>query len=272
MTWGRHLPAWLWLIAGVVSLCAGVGVALALQDARAQNGDDCPPTETEPPADVAGVGPTPACPTPPEPTTTEAQTQPPPAPLAPPSITTSFIECRGQGVDLDDLPPPVHGELINVGYVSGEVFYTTEDGETFCLNGAVQIPVGSTIDTRNGKVELITEGSIRNAFFFDGLFEVLQDDGVDAATVLKLIGALEHCEGADTDSPGGRQLWGDGEGEHRTQGTLGSASVRGTKWILQDRCNGTTYARVVDGEIELKDEKTGKTITLKAGESRTIGP
>jgi hypothetical protein len=26
----------------------------------------------------------------------------------------------------------------------------------------------------------------------------------------------------------------------------------------------------LDGEIELKNEKTGKTITLKAGESRTI--
>lgn len=256
------------MIAGIAALSMGVLVALVIQDARA-GGDDCPPTETtETDASAAGGG-TPACPSPPEPTTTETE---PPAPLAPPAITTNFIECRGAGIDIDDLPPPVHGQLINVGYVSGEVFYTTVDGETFCLNGAVQIPVGSTIDTRNGKVELVTEGSIRNAFFFDGLFEVLQDDGVDAATVLKLIGALEHCEDASSDSPGGRQLWGDGEGEHRTQGTLGSASVRGTKWLLQDRCNGTTYARVVDGEIELKNEKTGKTVTLKAGESRTISP
>jgi hypothetical protein len=260
------------VVTGVLALCAGVAVALALQDARAQDGDDCT-TTTDTGASAAGGFETPACPSPTEPTVTSAPsgTQPP-AVLPPPSVTTGFIECRGEGVDLDDLPPPVHGELINVGYVSGEVFYTPEEGETFCLKGAVQLRVGATIDTRNGKIELITEGSIRDAFFFDGVFQVLQDQGADAETVLKLIGALEHCDTASHDSPGGRQLWGDGEGEHRTQGTLGSASVRGTKWLLQDRCNGTTYARVVDGTIELTNEKTGKTITLEAGESHTIRP
>jgi hypothetical protein len=261
-------------VAAVGAIGLGVTVAVALQSASAQDG--CPPTTTttSPPVDISGSSPTTTVPCPTEtapPTQTVTTGTTPVIPLAP-----SFADgevCR-QGLDLADLPPPVLGELINVQWISGEPLkITTPDGESFCLTGgAVQISVGSVIDARDSKVQVITEGSTREASFFDGLFEVLQSDEEHAATVLKLIGPLENCDEASADKPGGRQLWGEGEGEHRTDGNLAAATVRGTKWLLQDRCNGTTFAKVVEGIVTLRDLAEKKTVELEAGETYTAGP
>ena len=40
-----------------------------------------------------------------------------------------------------------------------------------------------------------------------------------------------------------RKLWGDGRGRFRTRGRYGAATVRGTKWLTDDRCDGTFVAR-----------------------------
>jgi hypothetical protein len=40
-----------------------------------------------------------------------------------------------------------------------------------------------------------------------------------------------------------RQLWGNAHGKYTTKGRYGSASVSGTIWLTQDRCDGT-FVRV----------------------------
>ena len=45
-----------------------------------------------------------------------------------------------------------------------------------------------------------------------------------------------------------RKLWGDGKGKFRTKGQFSSATVRGTKWVVIDRCDGT-LTRVVRGSV-----------------------
>jgi len=40
-----------------------------------------------------------------------------------------------------------------------------------------------------------------------------------------------------------RALWGDGKGQFRTRGQYASATVRGTRWLTADRCDGT-FTRV----------------------------
>jgi hypothetical protein len=42
--------------------------------------------------------------------------------------------------------------------------------------------------------------------------------------------------------------------------------VRGTKWLTEDRCNGTLF-RVKRGVIAVKDFRTGKTVLVKKGKS-----
>ena len=49
-----------------------------------------------------------------------------------------------------------------------------------------------------------------------------------------------------------RRLWGDGKGRYRTRGRYSAATVRGTKWLTEDRCDGT-LTRVARGEVEVED-------------------
>jgi hypothetical protein len=49
-----------------------------------------------------------------------------------------------------------------------------------------------------------------------------------------------------------RKLWGDGRGRFRTRGRYGAATVRGTKWLTLDRCDGTKV-RVVRGKVSVQD-------------------
>jgi hypothetical protein len=49
-----------------------------------------------------------------------------------------------------------------------------------------------------------------------------------------------------------RRLWGSGRGRFRTRGRYGAATVRGTKWLTLDRCDGTNV-RVVRGKVSVQD-------------------
>ena len=49
-----------------------------------------------------------------------------------------------------------------------------------------------------------------------------------------------------------RRLWGDGHGSFRTAGHYSAATVRGTRWLTEDRCDGT-LTRVVRGTVEVED-------------------
>ena len=61
-----------------------------------------------------------------------------------------------------------------------------------------------------------------------------------------------------------RRLWGDGQGKFRTEGSYSSATVRGTKWLVQDRCT-STLTRVVRGRVSVRDFVKKKTVLVRAG-------
>ena len=61
-----------------------------------------------------------------------------------------------------------------------------------------------------------------------------------------------------------RRLWGRGEGDFRTTGRRSSATVRGTWWLVEDRCDGT-LTRVRQGRVDVRDFRLKKTIRLRAG-------
>ena len=62
------------------------------------------------------------------------------------------------------------------------------------------------------------------------------------------------------------KLWGNGKGKFRTNGKYSSATVRGTIWLVEDRCEGT-FTKVTRGTVQVRDLKRKKTITIKAGHS-----
>jgi hypothetical protein len=61
-------------------------------------------------------------------------------------------------------------------------------------------------------------------------------------------------------------LWGDGKGSFRTTGKHSAATVRGTKWLTQERCDGT-LTRVTRGVVSVFDKTLNKTVTVRAGRS-----
>jgi hypothetical protein len=179
-------------------------------------------------------------------------------------------------------PTPSNGESVAVAPEGGKVLIQrpgqkkpTElrEGET--------IPVGSIVDATKGKVLLTSvnaAGETQSAYFFGGKFVVQQHEG-SGLVILKLRGELNCAGGAARHSTAtasgaksGRKLWGSGHGNFRTEGSSGSATVRGTIWLTEDRCDGSTFFRVRRGVVSVRDFTKEKTISVPAGNTYTAGP
>ena len=63
-----------------------------------------------------------------------------------------------------------------------------------------------------------------------------------------------------------RLLWASGPGMFRTVGRYSAATVRGTKWLTEDFCDGT-LVRVSRGVVVVEDLATHATVTVRAGHS-----
>jgi CSLREA domain-containing protein len=165
-----------------------------------------------------------------------------------------------------DLPPPVAGETVNVSRARGTVKVKLPGSdEFFDLEGGQQVPVGSTFDTVKGRVNLQAAGSQR-AWFYEGVFKLGQGKGRKPLSTLTLAGRLQ-CGGGGKASIAQkrkkRRLWGDGKGKFRTKGKHSAATVVGTRWLVEDRCNGT-LTRVRKGVVRVRAGR--KTIRLRAGQ------
>jgi hypothetical protein len=63
-----------------------------------------------------------------------------------------------------------------------------------------------------------------------------------------------------------RHLWGNGSGAFRTVGRFSSATIRGTRWLTDDKCNGT-LTRVAQGSVMVRDFVRKKNVVVRAGKS-----
>ncbi len=196
------------------------------------------------------------------------------------TITADDIAQAPQGGQLQQapqggqLPPPEVGETVNVVPKQGTVKIKLKGSNKFVeLQAGQQIPVGTEIDTRSGRVSLTaaanTSGGTATADFYDGLFRVGQTSGSKPTTTLKLTEKLSCPKKGGKANVAARRkkkrrLWGDGSGKFRTEGSYSSATVRGTKWLTEDSCN-TTLTRVARGSVSVRDFAKKKTVVVKAG-------
>ena len=93
-------------------------------------------------------------------------------------------------------------------------------------------------------------------------------------TQLALTQSLAPCAArasAAAKKPRTRRLWGDGHGAFRTKGQFSSATVRGTKWLVQDSCAGT-LTRVVRGVVAVRDDVRHRTLILRSGKKYLARP
>jgi hypothetical protein len=201
----------------------------------------------------------------------------------------------------DGSRPPVPGKSVQIRVVSGEVFIKLPGGGRSAratgppkgfvpLQGAANIPVGSQLDTEQGRVALTSAADTgatktQTADFYDGIFQVKQavpkkkpKKPASLITDLVLKGAsasqcapLKGARSAAANKKKGPKsvlgkLWGNGKGKFRTAGKYSSATVRGTIWLTQDECDGT-LTKVQRGVVQVRDFKRKKTVTVKAGHS-----
>lgn len=174
----------------------------------------------------------------------------------------------GGRVPEPQLPPPVPGETVNVALRSGTVrVKVAGHDEFFTLRDNQQIPVSSTVDTTKGQITMVAAGRKQKAWFYDGVFKFGQTRGRKPLTTLSLTAKLScpKGNGAIAAAKRKRRLWGDGKGRFRTKGSFSSATVRGTKWLTEDRCNGT-LTRVKKGTVAVRDFRRKRTVIVRAGQ------
>ena len=202
---------------------------------------------------------------------------------------------------LDGSKPPVPGKSVVIRVVSGEVFIKFPAGQGpravvpppgfVPLKGAANVPIGSQLDTANGRVALTSAADTgakktQTADFYDGLFQVKQSTpkmkpkkpkALITDLVLKGEPPRSQCalqKGARSAAVSKKkgpkavlgQLWGSGKGKFRTSGKYSSATVRGTIWLVQDRCEGT-LTKVSRGTVQVADFQRHTTVSVKAGHS-----
>jgi hypothetical protein len=179
--------------------------------------------------------------------------------------------------------PPVAGKSVVVRVVSGTVRIKRPGHRYVALTDAANIPVGSLVDTRKGRVELTSAADtggkkLQTAQFYDGIFQIKQSvprkkPKTANALITDLLlrdeiarsqcAPLKRTRSAAVDKKKGPKgvlgkLWGNGKGTFRTTDKYSSATVRGTIWLTQDECDGT-LTRVRRGVVSVRDFKRKKT-------------
>jgi hypothetical protein len=170
--------------------------------------------------------------------------------------------------------PPVLAKAVDASVVSGVVLIKLAGSNAFVpLTHESQIPVGATIDATNGRVrilEALPGGKAQSADFFQGVFKVTQaKTGLADLTLaggnFAVCGKAKRAAGA-AKVVEVRKLWGAGKGKFRTKGRYATASIRGTTWLTDDRCDGTLI-RVTQGSVTVRDLVKKKNVVVKKGQS-----
>ena len=205
-----------------------------------------------------------------------------------PETLTSYVAPDGTTV-LAPAAAPVLGTAVTVDAGQGTPLVKLPGSTKYVpVTEATSIPVGSTIDATLGHIRLTSvrddEGRTQTGEFWGGRFVVRQAKDKVAYTDLVLTGssfagcpkvakpraraATAFAAAASRKQKGAvvRSLWGrDHKGKFRTRGRNSVATVRGTVWLVQDRCDGT-LTRVTKGAVDVR-ETSGTVVRLRAGRS-----
>jgi hypothetical protein len=181
--------------------------------------------------------------------------------------------------ETDVVQPPSPGEIVGVSKIKGVVLVKKKGTNKFVpLEPPTEIPVGSEVDATKGTITLVAGlggGKTNSSDFYSGQFLIQQAKTKNAFMVLVLQGGkFSSCKARRLSSVGSsdakrkpvRRLWGNGKGRFTTKGRYSSATVRGTKWLVQDQCNGTLTV-VKRGVVQVRDFRKRKTVKVRAGRS-----
>jgi Ca2+-binding RTX toxin-like protein len=162
--------------------------------------------------------------------------------------------------------------------VADKFGYRLPDGHRFFqLKNALEFPIASTIDARDGEVRVATAknsiGARQEISVFGGPFSVRQEAGKQPITDLRLVGSPQGCSGsakgrrAPTDERVPRldtRIDKRKPGRARVRGKHSIGAAFGTAWVTEERCDGT-LTRVRSGVVRVRDLERNRTVTVRAG-------
>ncbi|HEX5617054.1 MAG TPA: choice-of-anchor Q domain-containing protein [Solirubrobacteraceae bacterium] len=180
-------------------------------------------------------------------------------------------------VKQQQLPPPQPGKNVNALPKGGTVLAKLPGTAKFVLlDEDEQIPLGTVVDVRKGRVTIVAAaGDGQTADFYGGIFKLGQTKGSEPITVLTLVEKLscpkKKSQASAAAKKKKRRLWGDGKGRFRTKGKHSAATVVGTKWLVEDRCT-STLTRVARGKVRVRDFAKKTTVLVKAPKKYVARP
>ena len=202
------------------------------------------------------------------------------APVAP------VVSTGGGPVQADGLPAPTPtpapGKSTNAAPAAGTIRVQVPGSNQFVeLTAGAAIPVGTVVDATKGEITITSaadaNGTPQTANFGGSQFKILQRRAAKPVTDIVMAGGdftgcfpralnarTADVFGAARRKWSRRRLWGNGHGRFRTRGRHGTATVRGTNWLTEDRCDGTLM-RVKRGLVEVRDLDRRRTVMLSAG-------
>jgi hypothetical protein len=197
------------------------------------------------------------------------------------------------------ITPPVLGRTAVARPTSGTIRIRRPGTKVFVvLDKAESITLGTEVDSRKGTVALFfvttKAGRTASASIGEGRVLVIQPREIDRGQRpgrLTLSGPLSGCRATKITGrrravrragrvvahaargdrpPSGRRIKVRAKGRIKTQGRYGSAIVRGTRWIMVDRCasdpNPGTFVSVQEGVVAVRDFRLRKTVNVHRGE------
>jgi hypothetical protein len=175
----------------------------------------------------------------------------------------------------DPGPPPDFKETASVSTVRGFILVRERGSNRFRpLQAGEELPLGSEVDASNGEVQVTTaanaSGETQSGRFGGGAFTMRQVGGASPVTELSMKrgnpGVCRRIGGRRVRAAARRirRLSGNARGRFRTRGRHSSATVRGTRWVMEDRCNGT-LTRVLSGSVTVRDFAKRRNVVVRRG-------
>ncbi len=195
-----------------------------------------------------------------------------------------FTEAAGNKVGRVELAPPpppapVFAQQIDMRPTGGSVTVQQPgSSKSAPLTSPAQIQPGAVVDARAGRVRISIAdqtGKVFSSDFYEGVFKITQlANGGGVAELALVGGSFKRCAASGSVATAARSrklskksirhLWGSGSGPFRTKGRFASATIRGTTWLTDDRCDGT-LVRVTKGAVTVRDLVKKRNVVVKAG-------
>ena len=174
----------------------------------------------------------------------------------------------------------VRGRVVVDPAGGGSGARASQKGRSFTpLREPRELRIRSLVDTRKGTARLTSSRDSRTGIqdgeFVGGVFQVLQSRSrrSKGLTELRLKGSsFRRCRSRSGKASAAarrrviRRLRGNARGRFRTRGRYSAATVRGTIWTVEDRCDGT-LTKVRRGRVAVRDFRKRRTVVVRAGRS-----